>query len=333
MKNLLLVISICFVCSVSAQTNTSEAKAAYLLAEESYGKGDYKNALEFLRTAREALGGTNCKVLYLQIMATRELYAKDSSVNSKLLPLILEFEKSADYASFNEEKSLEITKLKLLIKAEQRAVMDKLEEVKIARGKRIDSMAKARTQENKDALIRTANSKAPLNITLDELDIANPKWKVKKWAVYKVSSAVDLYHDPAFDYGEMWFPFPTMKNAYSLISRVCGIYVKNGKVIGYAELKDSYNYNTAGPDAAKYYDTRMAQQAGIVASDSQTFLLDPVTTPIVFKEAAGNRYLFTEGKYGVLIEEIHAPYWGMVLKTVFYNSTDQPTTSYHPSER
>lgn len=333
MKNLLLAVSICFACSVSAQTNANEAKAAYLLAEESYGKGDYKNTLEFLRAVREALGGTNCKVLYLQIMATRELYKIDTGSNNNLLSLISEFEKNPDYANFNEEKSLEISKLKLLIKADQKAVMDKLAEEKIAREKRIDSMAKVRTQSHKDYFIQTVNNKAPLNITLDELDKANPKWKIKKWVVYKVSSAVDLYHDPAFYYGEMWFPFPTMKDAYSLVSRICGVYVKDGKVIGYTELTDSYNYNTSGPDAVKYYNTRMAQQADIVTSNSQAFLLEPVTTPMVFKEATGNRYLFTEGRYGLLIEEIHAPYWGMVLKTMFYNSTDKPTGSYHPSER
>jgi hypothetical protein len=89
------------------------------------------------------MGTSNCKILYLEIIATRELYAKDSSNAEKLLPLITEFEKSSDYADFNEEKTLEIVKLKLLLKGEQKAAknkLNKLTELKIAKEKTIDSI-------------------------------------------------------------------------------------------------------------------------------------------------------------------------------------------------
>ena len=129
--------------SAFSQTNQTEAKAAYLLAEESYGKRDYKTALDFLKQVKISMGTSNCKILYLEIIATRELYAKDSSNAEKLLPMITEFEKSSDYADFNEEKTLEIVKLKLLLKGEQKAAknkLNKLTELKIAKEKTIDSI-------------------------------------------------------------------------------------------------------------------------------------------------------------------------------------------------
>src|SRR4051812_1507668 len=96
---ILLGISCC------AQTNSSEAKAAYMLAEESYGKGDYKTALDYLTQVKSSLGSANCKVLYLEIMVTRELYSKENNSSEKLLDLISQFEKSPDYASYNPEKA------------------------------------------------------------------------------------------------------------------------------------------------------------------------------------------------------------------------------------
>lgn len=107
--------------NVCAQANANEAKAAYLLAEESYGKGDYSTALEYLEQVKTSLGTTNCKILYLQIMAAREFYAKKRGANEKLMVLISEFQKSPDYASFNEEKTLEVTKLKMELKKEAKS--------------------------------------------------------------------------------------------------------------------------------------------------------------------------------------------------------------------
>lgn len=48
-----------------SQVNETEAKAAYMLAEENYGKANYPVALTFLKNAKLKLGGANCKILYL----------------------------------------------------------------------------------------------------------------------------------------------------------------------------------------------------------------------------------------------------------------------------
>ena len=51
-KNFTLSIMFFFGTSAFSQTNQTEAKAAYLLAEESYGKRDYKTALDFLKQVK-----------------------------------------------------------------------------------------------------------------------------------------------------------------------------------------------------------------------------------------------------------------------------------------
>lgn len=320
-----------------AQKSEVEAKAAYLLAEEFYGKGDYKAALNYLQQVKVSLGGSNCKILYLEIMATRELYTKDPGLADKVLPLITEFEKSPDYANFNEEKSLEITKLKLLMKAEQKAAKDKLTELKMAREKRIDSLEKARTQEYKDAFINTVKSEGQFNITLDELDKAKPKWKVKKWIADKLSPTVDLYHDPAYSFNAADFPFPTilsMKGSQNPFS-ILGVYVSDGKVIGYQKLIADFSLVFNGATMA--YNINAAIPVTLAQTYLNAFLLDPIITPFSIAGAPANRYLWTEGKYGLMIEEMHYPKGGggivRSVQTFFYNPTEKETSAYHPAEK
>ncbi|SJZ98326.1 hypothetical protein [Sediminibacterium ginsengisoli] len=322
--------------TLNAQTNAIEAKAAYLLAEESYGKGDYKKTLEFLSQVREALGNTNCKILYLQIMATRELHAKDSA-NNDILPLILQFEKSPDYPNFNEEKALEISKLKLLVKSEQKAITDKQAELTLAREKRRDSLAKARTQAHKDAFINTVTLKGQFNITLDELDKANPKWKVKKWVADKVSPTVELYHNTAYSFDTAEFPFPTipsMKGSHNPFT-ILGVYVKDGKVTGYQVLQAYSTYIYEG--SLPIYNINVGLPVSLANIYSTSLLLDPIITPFTINGATANRYLWTEGKYGFMIEEMHYLKGGggivKIVETKFYNPTEKETALYHPSEK
>lgn len=157
--------------NVSGQGNPIEAKAAYLLAEECYGKGDYKCALDFLQQVRTNLGTTNCKILYLQIMATRELYTKNPNVADRVLPLVTEFEKSADYADFNEEKVLEVSKLKLLLKAEQKAYVAETE-------------IKNRLEKS---FAEEFNRFGPYGINMALLITKSPELKLKDWKDYKNS--------------------------------------------------------------------------------------------------------------------------------------------------
>src|SRR6478752_4376293 len=99
-KFLLLCVFIVISQFSFAQVNTNEAKAAYLLAEESYGKGDYKAALEYLQQVKGSLGTANCKILYLQVMVLKELNAKNPNAPDSMLPIITQFEQSPDYKDF-----------------------------------------------------------------------------------------------------------------------------------------------------------------------------------------------------------------------------------------
>lgn len=111
----LMIISL----SSSAQ-NETEAKAAYLLAEESYGKGDYKGAMSYLDEAKKNMGAINNKMLYLQIQIQLELFKTDQSYYDKILNSISQFETAPEYKNFNEEKVLEVTKIKLQLKNQKK---------------------------------------------------------------------------------------------------------------------------------------------------------------------------------------------------------------------
>jgi len=118
-KYLQLFLFCVFVNAVSfAQTNQVEAKAAYLLAEESYAKGDMKSTVQYLDEAGNKLGSVNAKILYLKIMAQRELANADQSYFAKLDSTIALFQKSPDVSTFNEDKVLEVAKIKLQLKKE-----------------------------------------------------------------------------------------------------------------------------------------------------------------------------------------------------------------------
>lgn len=114
MKKLLVLSAFLLAGNIlNAQTNTVEAKAAYLLAEENYGKGDMRAALDYINEAAAKLGTTNAKICYLKIMILKEASQKDTLALSKLDSAILAFETAPDIADFNEEKILEIAKIKI----------------------------------------------------------------------------------------------------------------------------------------------------------------------------------------------------------------------------
>lgn len=118
MRTFFIIITLLIGLTAKAQTNETEAKAAYLLAEESYGKGEYKDALTFIESAKKSLGSANSKLLYLQIQVEQELAKDNPAANNKILALISEFEKTPDIKTFNEDKILEIAKTKLKLRAQ-----------------------------------------------------------------------------------------------------------------------------------------------------------------------------------------------------------------------
>lgn len=128
MRSLTIILILVFITgttSVSfAQNNQMEAKAAYMLAEEEFNNAKYTDAIKYLDEAITKLGTANAKILYLKIMSYKALAEKDKKYNSKLLETIAAFEKAPDVADFNEEKSLEVVKLKLAIKRSEEAIVE-----------------------------------------------------------------------------------------------------------------------------------------------------------------------------------------------------------------
>jgi hypothetical protein len=109
-----------------AQTSSTEAKAAYLLAEEAFNAGDWKGTISYLEQSKKKIGSPNSKILYLQIMAEMELAKSDTSYNSIALNTIAAFESAADVKDFNEDKSLEVMKTKIrLNRIQEQAAKDK----------------------------------------------------------------------------------------------------------------------------------------------------------------------------------------------------------------
>ena len=102
-----------------SQTNESEAKAAFLLAEEFYAKSDFKNALGFIEKAKKSLGEGNCKIFYLEILMRNEMYKLDKSQYEPLIGSINSFQSSKDIDAFNREKVFEVLKIKMLVEQEQ----------------------------------------------------------------------------------------------------------------------------------------------------------------------------------------------------------------------
>ncbi len=128
MKTLLLFTIYLFSSFVSfSQTTATEAKAAYLLAEEAFTANDWKGTLGYLDECKKKIGTPNSKILYLQMMAEMELAKADSTYNDAVLKTIAAFEKAPDLKNFNEDKVLEVMKTKIrLTRMQEQAAKDKL---------------------------------------------------------------------------------------------------------------------------------------------------------------------------------------------------------------
>ena len=96
-----------------SQAASTEAKAAYLLAEEAYNANDWTAAKSYLAECTKKLGKPNSKILYLQIMTEMELGKSNAGYYDTVAKSIAAFEELPDIQEFNEEKALEIMKIKL----------------------------------------------------------------------------------------------------------------------------------------------------------------------------------------------------------------------------
>jgi hypothetical protein len=84
-----------------------------MLAEEEFAAGKYAASISYLDEAAAKLRGANAKILYLKIMALSELVKTSSDSLQGLNNAISAFEKTPDFSSFNEDKQIEVMKLKM----------------------------------------------------------------------------------------------------------------------------------------------------------------------------------------------------------------------------
>lgn len=133
MKSFIFLFSFILLFQVSpAQTSAArEAKAAYLLAEESFSAGDWKGTMDYLQQCKKLMGKANSKMLYLQILTSAEIAKKDPAYHDTVLTFIAAFEKAPDIKQFNEDKVLEVMKLKLItVRKKEEIAIAKLAEEK-----------------------------------------------------------------------------------------------------------------------------------------------------------------------------------------------------------
>jgi len=269
------------------QNNANEAKAAYLLAEESYSKGDMKSAIEFLGDASAKLGGANSKILYLKIMAQRELANKDTSYLSKLASSISIFEKAPDAKDFSEEKSLEIMKIKLQLNKEL-AQKNKAEQNKTV----IEEGLKAFALEHPDW---------PLGATLDELKAKHPDVfaPVKKQPGYVITP------------GELGTAYTFIKGtSYNTTPVTTNIYIKDGRLVGYTQrlflIANDDGTHAKGKEVLKASLERLTTLTNI----------QPVTTPANITNGESTTYSWKAGENFLTITNYFSLFSGAGLSSI-----------------
>lgn len=231
-KLIFFLILLLFSCtSISAQLSNAEAKAAYLLAEEAYGKSDWKKTLSYLEECKRKLESTNCKILYLQIMAETELSKTNPSYYDSVLRSVADFEKAPDVKDFNEEKTLEVMKAKLLTKENKEKYIN-------------DAILKKEAHAKAIAAFKTITWEGlPIGTSFDEL--------VEKRKASKT---------PLFEHKTDDVKVASIPGAKLIYDRSCHIfewaegcrgkglraaYVKQGVILGYVGTLD-YKSNTVG---------------------------------------------------------------------------------------
>lgn len=264
-KGLFVFLLLLFFCPLYSQVNETEAKAAYMLAEENYGKANYPMALSFLKNAKAKLGGANCKILYLQIQIESELAKTQRNYQDSLLKTITAFQSSPDIKDFNEDKVLEVVKMKM--EMEQKGIEEKeLREKKLA-----DSA-------NKEKLFREFS--------------LTPGWKFGQMLEEAEKKHPDFFRRTASEKSVL---FPGLKLISSKDVADVSVYVNaNKKIVGF---RTNIAYSKL---ISKYQDYASGKDLKMKAVDAYTQLFGfaPVlgyTTP------DGLQYIWQKNKRSVIL--------------------------------
>lgn len=271
--------------SAKSQINANEAKAAYLLAEESYVKSDYPATLKFLENAKKSLGGVNSKILYLQIQAEAEMAKADPKLTSNVLQTIAAFETASDIKTFNEEKVLEVLKMKLALKA-------KNEEIAEATKKEADAIAKGRQSFND-----VTYPNWPFQTSFNQLKISHKDstlFQKRLKERFEKETGLTLYSIPAASFSGS----SVVPDIYAG-SNIFGVLVKADTVKGYRRVR-----YRADPQTGGSYN-----EAGKLIKDYIQGVTDALYEKPVFKAENENanydQYTWTHGNKIFTLYHLH----------------------------
>lgn len=102
--------------SVADRVRNMEAKAAFDSAEERFKVNDYAGCLRYLDQATETLGKPNGRILLLRIQTEAELAKSDLLRVTNVLDTISKFEAAPDFEKFDDERIMEVMRLKVRLK-------------------------------------------------------------------------------------------------------------------------------------------------------------------------------------------------------------------------
>ena len=255
---------------LAAQANALELKAAYQLAEENYQKGELQTALQFIDEVVSKPENAGARILYLKIAILKKMSDKaprDTSIGARLDAAILAFEKAPDHATFDEERSMDVIKLKLRRK-QQASLTDRLAGYLEAYQQKIGWIVGMRADS--------------LEMLRKDLFVSQP----------------DKYYFKRLKIGENDFVYYYRDEKETDISDF--ILIKNGVVTSHSHY---YYYNlteTTGFDKSKQAQAAVLQEVKNLFG----YLPDPVVTTGNYDKSIGGTY--TLSNYAWQSEGLHA---------------------------
>lgn len=112
MTTILTALCTLFFGNSLAQDRSILAQQAWQSAEQQYELGEYSKALELLDKAEKHLGKTNPPILYLKVLANKNLFERDNTVYEALRKDIELFFKTVDANTYPKEKYMEIISIR-----------------------------------------------------------------------------------------------------------------------------------------------------------------------------------------------------------------------------
>jgi len=300
----LVILCVLLSADLQAQSKDMEARAAYLLAEESYGRAEYQSTLNFLDAAQQKLGAPNSKILFLKIQALSEISKTNKAIQQQLLTAIDQFQKAPDFGSFNEEKVLEVVKMKMVLTAEMQKTAAELKQ-------------KQDAQQVRDKLFAEYEfPNWPLNIHISTVREANKDSLLFKNTAKVLDSKKNQfvkYYMPGLKFNAY---FPSVPDNYAANNVISAFTTQDGRVVAYDRViyRKSKKENHAGLEVSRAEVLNMINKQNERLGAATITYQTPGQTTGYYTWKHGNRsiiwmvYLSPEPQWSAtIVEEIFQP--------------------------